>query len=273
MSISILLSAYNGEQFLKDQIESILVQTNKSWVLYIRDDGSKDGTIGIINFYAERYPRQIIKIEDDAGNLKSAGSFMRMLENVSSEYYMFCDQDDVWLPFKIEITLNKIKELEAANPQKGVLVFTDLAVVGEDLETINGSMWNYNKIDPENAKDFYKTTCLSSITGCTLMFNNRIKEIVLPYPQAALMHDWWISLNAVHYGIVDYIDTPTVLYRQHANNVLGAEALSKNHYLKRLIFFWSTIKDNRKVLKMLKALKFEVSYSRFFFTKIKILIK
>src|ERR1700744_365701 len=103
MSISILLSAYNGERFLKDQIESILAQTNKNWILYIRDDGSKDGTIGIVNFYAERYPHQIIKIEDNAGNLKSAGSFMHMLNNVSSEYYMFCDQDDVWLPFKIEI--------------------------------------------------------------------------------------------------------------------------------------------------------------------------
>ena len=273
MHIAILLSTFNGELFLKEQIESILVQTNKDWCLYIRDDGSKDNTLDIIAYYTDRYPDKIIELKDDIGNLKSAGSFMSLLNSIHADYYMFCDQDDVWLPFKIETTLIKIKETEAMFPNKGVSVFTDLAVVGPDLKIINESMWSYNQIDPENAKDFYKTTCLSSITGCTLMFNNLIKEKVLPYPKRALMHDWWISLNAVHYGIVDYVATSTVLYRQHANNVLGAEKSKRNHYSKRIIFFWTTIKDNIKVLKMLNSLKFEVNYAKFFFTKIKILLK
>jgi glycosyltransferase involved in cell wall biosynthesis len=273
MNISILLSAYNGELFLKDQIESILSQTNKQWCLYIRDDGSKDNTIDIINFYTKNYPAQIIQIKDEEGNLGSDQSFMKMLSVVDSEYYMFCDQDDIWLPFKIELTLKKIKEVEAVNPDKGILVFTNLAVVETDLKMINNSMWDYNKIDPENAKDFYKTTCLSTITGCTLMFNDAIRQAALPYPKVALMHDWWISLNAVHFGIVDYLNTSTVLYRQHANNVLGAKELDKNHYLRRLLSLTETMKDNFKVFKMLNALEFKVNFPKVFLTKIKILIK
>lgn len=273
MHIAILLSTYNGELFLQEQIRSVLNQTNKNWRLYIRDDGSHDNTVGIIEYYTSKYPNQIIAIDDKAGNLKSARSFMNLLNFVAADYYMFCDQDDVWLPFKIEITIEKIKELEAVHPTKGVLVFTDLSVVGADLKMINKSMWNYNQINPENARDFYRTTCLNSVTGCTVMFNNIIKEHVLPYPNEALMHDWWIALNAVHYGIVDYITKPTVLYRQHNNNVLGAERKEKNHYLKRLIFLVTTIRDNIKVIKMLNALKFKVNYAKFLVNKIKIIVK
>ena len=273
MHIAILLSTYNGALFLKDQIGSILTQTNRDWSLYIRDDGSIDDTINIIEDYVRRYPGKIVEIKDNTGNLKSAGSFMNLLNRVSADYYMFCDQDDIWLPFKIETTLKKITELEVLYPGKGAMVFTDLMVVDADLKIINESMWSFNRIDPENAKDFYKTTCLSSVTGCTVMFNNAIKEHVLPYPKVALMHDWWISLNAAHYGVVDYIVKPTILYRQHNNNVLGAEQRDENHYLKRFLFFFTAIKDNIKVIKMLNALKFKVNYIKFLFNKIKIVTR
>lgn len=272
MNIAILLSTYNGALYLKDQIDSILLQTYTNWCLYIRDDGSKDNSVDIIDFYTRKYPDRIFKIQDDYGNLKSAVSFMKMLEVVDSDYYMFCDQDDIWLPFKIEKSLTRMKDIEIVNPNKSVLVFTDLSVVDSNLGIINSSMWAYSNINPDNAKNLYKTTCLSSVTGCTLMINKLLKQKVLPYPASARMHDWWISLNAVYYGIVDYITEPTIFYRQHDSNVLGADKLEKNHYLRRLIFLKKTISENIEVFKMLSALNFRINYVKVLIAKIKIIL-
>jgi glycosyltransferase involved in cell wall biosynthesis len=272
MKVSLLLSIYNGELFLKEQIESIMNQTYTDWELYVRDDGSNDDSKKIVDEYINQYPKKIHWIKDSQGNLKSASSFMYMLSIIESDYYMFCDQDDVWFPFKIEKTLSRIKEVETVNPNKGVLIFTDLTIVNSDLKIINSSMWSYSNINPENAKDFYKTSCLSSVTGCTIMINNYIKEKALPFPTVARMHDWWITLNASHYGIVDYLNESTIYYRQHNNNVLGADQITQNHYLKRVLSLRNTINENIEVLKMLRALDFKKNYFIVFWTKIKIIL-
>jgi glycosyltransferase involved in cell wall biosynthesis len=272
MKISILLSTYNGELYLKEQIDSIFSQTVTDWLLYIRDDGSTDNTISIINDFIERFPEKISLMNDNLGNLRSASSFMQMLSQIDSDYYMFCDQDDVWLPFKIEKTLLKLNFLESKYSSKGVLIFTDLIVVDSNLKTIANSMWDYSRINPENAKNFYRTTCLSSVTGCTMMFNQHIKEMVLPYPKVARMHDWWISLNVAKCGVVDYVKEPTVLYRQHGLNVLGADKIIKNHYLKKALLLKNTIKENIEVLRMLRSLKFSKNYLKIYSTKIKIIL-
>jgi glycosyltransferase involved in cell wall biosynthesis len=273
MKISILLSIYNGELFLNEQLDSIINQSFTNWELYVRDDGSKDNSKQIIDNYIIQYPEKIHWINDNEGNLKSASSFMHMLSVIKSEYYMFCDQDDVWLPFKIEKTFSKIRDIEAINPNKGVLIFTDLTIVNSNLEIINPSMWDYSKINPENAKDFYKTTCLSSVTGCTIMFNNYLKDKVLPYPKVARMHDWWITLNALHFGVVDYLEESTIYYRQHGSNVLGADQIGRNHYLKRVLSLRRTVNENIEVFKMLHALNFKKKYFKVLWTKIKIIIK
>ena len=104
--VSILLSTYNSEAFLQDQINSVLTQTIKDWVLYIRDDGSTDNTISIIDNYCKQYDN-IVFCRDGLSNLGAKNSFMTLLSQVDSTYYMFCDHDDVWLPFKIEKTLKK----------------------------------------------------------------------------------------------------------------------------------------------------------------------
>lgn len=269
MKISILLSTYNGELYLKEQIDSLLAQTMNDWFLFIRDDGSTDNTNQIINEYIREFPSKINLITDNLGNLRSARSFMQMLSVVESDYYMFCDQDDVWLENKIQVSLDRLIEMESVDTSKPCLVFTDLTLVNDKLELIHKSMWEYSNINPDNAKDFYKTTCLSSVTGCTMIFNKELKKYVLPYPKTGRMHDWWISLNATHYGLVEYIKSPSILYRQHGNNVLGAESRSKYHNLKRLKALKTTLNDNIGVLKMLKDLKFKINYFTVFYTKIK----
>jgi glycosyltransferase involved in cell wall biosynthesis len=271
MLIAVLLSTYNGETYLKEQLDSIISQTLHDWKLFIRDDGSKDQTIKIINEYITKYKDKIVKINDNLGNLKSASSFMYLLEKVNADYYMFCDQDDIWFKNKIEITLEKIQNLESKNINKPILVFTNLHVVNNELITINESMWEYSNINPENAKDFYKTTCLSSVTGCTIMINKKLKDKVLPYSTNARMHDWWISLNAAYYGKVGYISDPTIFYRQHENNVIGAEKLNSNYYLSKIKSLKKTIKENIEVYKMLKSLNFKVNFIKVILTKIKII--
>jgi glycosyltransferase involved in cell wall biosynthesis len=269
--IAILLSTYNGERYLREQLDSLFCQTFSNFMLYVRDDGSTDSTMNILLEY-EKINSNLILFADNDRNKGASASFMWLLEKVESNYYMFCDQDDVWLPFKIEKTLLKLNFLESKYSSKGVLIFTDLIVVDSNLKTIANSMWDYSRINPENAKNFYRTTCLSSVTGCTMMFNQHIKEMVLPYPKVARMHDWWISLNVAKCGVVDYVKEPTVLYRQHGLNVLGADKIIKNHYLKKALLLKNTIKENIEVLRMLRSLKFSKNYLKIYSTKIKIIL-
>lgn len=271
MKIAILLSTYNGEKFIESQLISLINQKNKDWHLYIRDDGSYDGTVEIIKSYSTKYPELISFVRDSLGNLGSAASFMTLLNIVEADYYMFSDQDDFWLDHKIQISLDKLIELEFVNSGKPCLVFTDLTLVNDNLDLLHWSMWKYLKINPDNAKEFYKTVCKSSVSGCTIIMNDLLKNKVLPYPKVALMHDWWVSLIASHYGIVDYISEPTILYRQHANNVLGAEVRGRNHYLKKVLFIKESINGNVRVLKTLSKLNFKVNYFKFFVQKMKVI--
>ena len=220
--IDILLATYNGEKFLKEQIESILSQTCGNWKLLIRDDGSNDNTIDIINAFSQRYPDKIELIKDADGNIGPAQNFSRLLQNSTGQYVMFCDQDDVWLPKKIETTLNKIKETENIYPNIPLLVHTDLKVVDADLNTIAESFWSYNKIDPERDSIPERIIYRNTVTGCTAMINKKAKQIAAPIPKFVRLHDWWIALNVAKYGRIFYISEPAVLYRQHRENVIGA---------------------------------------------------
>jgi len=141
--IDILLAAYNGERFLKQQIDSILAQSNQDWQLLIRDDNSSDSTVNIIKDYTVKYPHKIRLIEDDRGRLGPALNFGKLLEHTDNDYVMFSDQDDVWLPDKIDLTLNTMKDAEEIYPNMPILVHTDLKVVNEDLKIIADSLWSY----------------------------------------------------------------------------------------------------------------------------------
>ena len=116
LSLAILMATYNGEEFIREQINSILNQTYKNWKLIIHDDGSTDNTVDIIKEYTKKYPNKIILIED---NIKCNGAkenFSHLIKiaykNFNFDYILFSDQDDIWLPNKIEVSLSKIQEME-----------------------------------------------------------------------------------------------------------------------------------------------------------------
>ena len=227
--IYILLATYNGEEYLKEQIDSLLRQTHIDWILWIHDDNSKDNTVNIIREYMLEYPLKIKFLEDEISTGGAKENFIYLLNNIDKnyDYIMFCDQDDIWLENKIEFTLSKMKEVESSNPSKPVLIHTDLKVVDANLSTISESFFIYQKIKPEWSKDFDMSLVQNSTTGCTMMINKKAKEISMPIGINAIMHDWWILLRVLqNNGVVEFIEDSTMLYRQHALNDVGAKGFS-----------------------------------------------
>ena len=227
--IDILLATYNGEKYLKQQIDSILAQSNRNWQLSIRDDGSSDGTVKIIKDYVAKHPDKIRLIEDGCGRLGPALNFGKLLEQAAGNYVMFSDQDDIWLPNKIDLTLNAMRASEKNYPNMPLLVHTDLKVVDAELKPIADSLWNHNKICPDTGNDLKKLIYHNVVTGCAVMINRKAVEISIPIPPQARLHDWWIALNVAKYGKIIYTSTPTVLYRQHSQNIIGAKKTGRTN--------------------------------------------
>lgn len=220
--IDILMAVYNGEAFLAEQIESILRQSAGEWHLYICDDGSKDRSFPIASEYAEKYPDLITVSRNETPTGSACGNFMGMLKGSRSEYVMFSDQDDFWLPDKIRLTAEKMRELEGAYPNSPVLVHTELQIADRELNVIKPSFTRFQGLDP-GKKSLNRLLCQNNITGCTVMMNKALADIIRDAPaEKMLMHDWWAGLAAAAFGHIGFVDTPTVKYRQHGGNQLGA---------------------------------------------------
>ena len=205
---TILLSTYNGEKFLREQIDSILSQKGCELQILVRDDGSIDSTTDILDEYQNKGLLKWYRGE----NLKPARSFMELLKNSpESDYYAFSDQDDYWLDNKIETAVNKI-ELSS----KPALYFSQTQLTDENLNPIKTS-----KITPycslgEALMIFYAS-------GCTFVFNKKLRNIILEYTPAYIsMHDNWLYTVCLAIGGYVYFDKSYhILYRQHSNNVIG----------------------------------------------------
>lgn len=227
--IDILLATYNGEKYLREQIESILNQTYSNIRLIISDDGSIDRTIEIIREYEEKDKRVIGYFQEK--NLGYVKNFEFLLSKVENEIYMLSDQDDYWLPEKVEHTYNRLKETDAD------LVFSDLEVVDENLKMIYPSFNDYMKLSRKIKKyiNSYKLQYLyNCVTGCTLMSKKKFVKLILPLPQVSkyAIHDTWIATTVANKGKVEYLDEKTIKYRQHGNNQVGTDKIS--HKFKEL---------------------------------------
>lgn len=225
-TVAIILSTYNGEKYLNEQIESIINQTFKDWYLYVRDDGSTDSTKHILYKWAAKEKRIRIK-EDQLGNLGVAKSYLSLLSCVAADYYMFCDQDDVWLPYKIEKSIDKIQSVELYSKNKPLLVFSDLRVVDKDLSVLGHSFYSNRGIEKMVFKQQFSLLA-SMIPGCVMLFNNRAKCLCESYNEnTGVLHDYYLVLMVLsNHGRIVGIKEPLILYRQHGNNVVGAGSLS-----------------------------------------------
>lgn len=231
--IEILLAVYNGEKFIREQIESIIKQTHPVQLI-IRDNHSEDNTAAVVQDYASKYPGQVSLIQSTT-NIGVIGNFTALMEVSKARYVMFSDADDLWHPEKVAKTFAKMKELESQHGySKPFLVHSDLTVVDRNLNIIHPSFWNYSNLKPEQSSRMEKQLVQNTITGCTTMVNRMLLDLALPIPEEIVMHDWWLGLIAAAFGKIETVNEPTMLYRQHGMNDTGAKKYGLISYFNRI---------------------------------------
>ena len=215
IKVAVLLSAYNGERFIREQIDSILAQEGVQVELVVRDDGSTDGTHEILDEYRDR--KQLTWYTGE--NLRAARSFMHLLQHAETdaEYIALSDQDDVWLKDKLATA---VRELQAMPSEKPAMYYGETKLVDKDLKDL-----------PQSPATFVSRTMKQSVissgcTGCTLCMNRKLFELLRLKPMGLTMiHDMWIHKLCVAAGGETRFDPePHILYRQHGGNVIGGQS-------------------------------------------------
>ena len=236
-----LLSTYNGEQYLSQQMESILAQEDVDLSVLIRDDGSKDNTISILNDYCSRYNN--IMLMDGNENLHSGNSFMKLLyqagEHCSEKYdfYAFADQDDIWLKHKLS---RAIELLEACGNTEESLLYCSNQTIYK-----NGTQCGL-RFDGAPELDLTSVINSNKVSGCTLVMNKALMDQICsaPHPGEGLMlrrmHDVWVVIAALCSGKVVYDEQSYILYRIHDNNVVG---IKKKSAFEQIKIYWKNLTD------------------------------
>lgn len=223
-AIDILLATYNGEKYIAEQIASLRAQTFVDWRLLISDDGSTDGTLEVVREF-QLVDSRIELLPEHKPCGSSTGNFLYLLKQSTAPYVMFCDQDDVWLPEKIEYTYAKMCEVEAGfNAGLPVAVYSDATCVDENLEVIAPSHIGTLNFDAP-AFTLYRALVDNVCQGSTMLLNRALVErvLALPVPAEFPQHDYWAAAIALAEGKLAYLDERTLLYRQHANNDVGIQ--------------------------------------------------
>lgn len=233
--VQILMATYCGEQYIREQLESILNQSYVNWQLIIRDDCSTDETRQVIQEYCMKYPEQITFIYSDIPSGSAKNNFMHLLELATADYIMFCDQDDVWDENKIEVSLKKIIEVEGKE-KVPALVHSDLRVVDENLQLIEESFENYMSMDyTHNTVNYLLIE--NVITGCTMIINKSLQKYAVTDYQIEdmTMHDQWLALLASSIGRLAVLSQSTISYRQHQGNSVGTQNVVSIKNLKSVL--------------------------------------
>ncbi len=242
--IEVVLPTYNGVLYLEDQIASIYHQTLRPERVLLRDDGSSDGTQAVIIELQEYYGKWLKVLPAD-GNLGCVANVNRLLVATTAPYVALADQDDLWMPEKLERSLDLMKQLEACyGTSTPLLVHSDLELVDKDGASLGFSYLNRQRINPLRTapEDLVLTNV---VTGCTVLVNLALLEKALPIPTKALMHDWWLALVASVFGRIDLLSRPTVQYRQHEANLLGAQGLGNRYWRSKLgLYLLSSKKES-----------------------------
>lgn len=267
--VQILLSTYNGERFLREQLQSLLNQTYPNLEILIRDDGSLDSTALILQEYADNYSNIHVYLEENVG---AVNSFFKLLSRCDADYAAFCDQDDVWFPEKIERAVEKLRKVKGPG-----LYCSNKILVDSNLQIISDNKGQ--KLKPGFGNAVVESIC----TGCTALLNrDLVLDIQKHIPQNAIIHDWWCYLAASYTGKVVFDERAFIWYRQHEHNVIGAGVgfwnvvKAKAGYLKKsrgklklqLAEFGAVYHSNRKKDKLVQLLlrtgKFRGKLSAFF---------
>lgn len=220
-SVSIALCTYNGAKFISEQIQSLTNQTILPFEVVVCDDVSSDNTIEILHGLALEAPFTINICRNDL-TIGVVKNFSKAISLCKGDYIALSDQDDIWLPDKIEASLKRMREIEKEYSKCiPILVYSDLTVVDENRQVINPSYIRYQRLYNNcSLKYLIMQNC---VTGCCCMINRALADEAVPIPDGAAMHDWWLALIASSRGKIEFIERSTILYRQHNTNVVGAK--------------------------------------------------
>lgn len=230
--IHIVLATYNGERYLREQLDSILANTWNDYSIEICDDGSTDGTLELAEEYAAKYGN--IHIHENEKNLGYVRNFIEGIKRSTSPYIMLCDQDDRWNTDKIARTYERMKQLEKeeGGTKRPLMVFTDAmnfdSETGEELGSFHQNS-HLNAAGTDKAHLLMENKCI----GCTVMINAAVRPYLEIVPDEVRVHDWWLALICSFFGKISYINETTLQYRQHSGNMIGGSGFSE--YIKNRI--------------------------------------
>jgi glycosyltransferase involved in cell wall biosynthesis len=218
--ISVCMATYNGEKYIKEQLESILVQLNEEDEIIISDDKSSDKTLDIIRSLKDHR----IKIFENPGNRGYTKNFENAINESSGDIIFLSDQDDVWIDGKLEKMVDKLKNT--------FLVVSDAKIVNKKLQVISKSHFNLYNVSKGFILNFLKTRYI----GACMCFKREILQKALPFPKKSenCAHDYWLTLVAEFYYNVELCEVPLLLYRRHSNNALDGGYSSSNSFFKKV---------------------------------------
>lgn len=249
MKLIILLSAYNGASFIRQQLDSLLTQSLPGVEILVRDDGSTDDTCKILEEYAKRGALRWYA----GSNLGPAHSFWQLLRDCDdADYYAFCDQDDIWDEDKLETAVAALSCFGADIP---ALYCCDVRVTDESLNVL------YDHMVDRCPTDYPHALLRNLAPGCTFVFNHQARELLLLYDAKKLslvLHDWTAYQIVACFGHVVFDTTVHMSYRQHMNNVNGAHRKTAASLIKKVPLFWNgPMRNSRRC----QALRLEQVYS------------
>lgn len=240
------MATYNGAMYVREQLDSILKQTIPVDI-FIRDDNSKDTTLEILDEYEKKYENvQIIRGVEGGGSSKKNFGILLNLEAVLAYDYIMCvDQDDIWFPKKVAETLEMLQSLENQyGKETPILVHTDVELIDEEGTKFASSFWRYNGFNPQY-NSLARLLVDNTVTGTTMMVNSSLLQMARPIPGIASMHDAWLALTASAFGKIGIVHTPTMQYRQHSTNVIGAQG-KENFFTKAKIAIQLTLFSEKR---------------------------
>ncbi len=212
--ISVCIATYNGENFIREQLDSIIKQLGEKDEIIISDDGSTDRTIEIIESYNDK------RIRIFKSNYKNViFNFENAINKARGDIIFLADQDDIWYDNKVQILLKEIENCD--------LVFSNVSIFKDDKK-IHAPLYKIDKNCNGFVRNFIKNNCI----GATMVFRKKVLKIVLPFPKQIPMHDMWIFFLISIRGKTKYYNRPLIYYRRHENNVSNTGEKTTNSILK-----------------------------------------
>lgn len=251
--ISIALAIYNGAKYLKELLSSLENQTVKPLELVVVDDCSSDDSIKIVQDFPLSFEKKVCSNEKNMGPVYT---FKKLAELCSGNFIAFCDQDDIWLPQKLEHSLQAIKEISDDIPG---IIFSDLSVIDENGKPIHESYWKVRHVTPDRFS-FVDILFSNIITGCTVMINKAMIGEFLKMPSNVMMHDHWLALIGYSFGKYSFINEPTVLFRSHGNSVTSKSKVTT------LQVFLNDFKNRDQYLQ--KNIQQAIEFKNLYFSKL-----